>query len=35
MTRNGKPFRDVRVYRCSHQQKPFPYTYTARPIVKR
>jgi hypothetical protein len=27
MTRGGKPFRNVRVFRCSHQVAPFPFTY--------
>jgi hypothetical protein len=27
MTRSGKPFRTVQVYRCSEQLKPFPFLY--------
>jgi 4-amino-4-deoxy-L-arabinose transferase-like glycosyltransferase len=33
MTRGGKPYRSVRVFRCSHQVKPFPFTYTAAPVA--
>jgi 4-amino-4-deoxy-L-arabinose transferase-like glycosyltransferase len=27
MTRNGRPFRTVRVWRCANQKFPFPFTY--------
>jgi len=28
MIRGGNPFRHVRVFRCTHQVQPFPFTYT-------
>jgi hypothetical protein len=31
MTRGGKPFRSVRVYRCKHQVRPFPFDYKPPP----
>jgi 4-amino-4-deoxy-L-arabinose transferase-like glycosyltransferase len=33
MTRGGNPFRSVRVFRCTHQIEPFPFTYTAPPVM--
>ena len=27
MTRGDNPFRTVRVWRCTHQQRPFPFRY--------
>jgi hypothetical protein len=27
MTRNGRPFRPVRVYRCEHQTQPYPFDF--------
>ena len=31
MTRSGKPFRTVRIYRCVNQMKPYPFAYTVMP----
>jgi hypothetical protein len=33
MTRGGKPFRNVKVFRCIHQIEPFPFTYSAPPLI--
>ncbi|MCE9565742.1 MAG: glycosyltransferase family 39 protein [Planctomycetes bacterium] len=33
MTRAGTPFRQVRVYRCIEQTRPFPFTYSKEPVV--
>jgi hypothetical protein len=30
MTRGGKPYRNVRVFRCIHQNEPFPFDYEPR-----
>jgi hypothetical protein len=33
MTRAGTPFRQVRVYRCIEQTRPFPFTYSKEPVI--